>query len=199
MRAYDASVDLGRQTMRLAEEKVSLWRPGAGHRPSSLVVAKDQVIPAHCEGLVMTTLESTLGVENGLVERSPETQAPKGLYIATSLLRDRREVLVRVLNAIRRDQKLTKGSPIAHYEPVTLVIPPDVEQQQVRDPTPKFSFSFFWVGWDSVHLVRRPLIGLLYQPRMLDYDECGAVGGMRIGRGNRSTRRKPAPVALCPP
>jgi hypothetical protein len=26
-----------------------------------------------------------------------------------------------------------------------------------------------------------------------DDDECGAVGGMRIGRGNRSTRRKPAP------
>jgi hypothetical protein len=24
--------------------------------------------------------------------------------------------------------------------------------------------------------------------------ECGAIGGMRIGRGNRSTRRKPAPV-----
>jgi hypothetical protein len=48
-------------------------------------------------------------------------------------------------------------------------------------------------------LARRPLIGLLYQPRMIDDDECGAVGGMRIGRGNRSTRRKPAPVPLCPP
>jgi hypothetical protein len=32
-----------------------------------------------------------------------------------------------------------------------------------------------------------------------DDDECGAVGGMRIGRGNHSTRRKPAPVPLCPP
>jgi hypothetical protein len=31
-----------------------------------------------------------------------------------------------------------------------------------------------------------------------DDDVCGAVGGMRIGRGNRSTRRKPAPVPLCP-
>jgi hypothetical protein len=47
-------------------------------------------------------------------------------------------------------------------------------------------------------LVRRPLIGLLYQPRLID-DECGAFGGMRIGRGNRSTRKKPAPVPLCPP
>jgi hypothetical protein len=50
-----------------------------------------------------------------------------------------------------------------------------------------------------VHLVRRPLFGLLYQPRMIDDDECGAVGGMKIGRGNRSTRRKPAPVPLCLP
>jgi hypothetical protein len=32
-----------------------------------------------------------------------------------------------------------------------------------------------------------------------DDDECGAIGGMRIGRGNRNTRRKPAPVQLCPP
>jgi hypothetical protein len=48
-----------------------------------------------------------------------------------------------------------------------------------------------------VHLVRRPLFGLLYQPRMIH--ECGAVGEMRIGKGNRSTRRKPVSVPLCPP
>jgi hypothetical protein len=64
------------------------------------------------------------------------------------------------------------------------------------------------VGWDWVHLVRRPLFGLLYQPRMInnDYDEgddddngdeCWAVGGMRLGRGNRSIRRKPTPVSPC--
>jgi hypothetical protein len=68
-----------------------------------------------------------------------------------------------------------------------------------------YSFFFSFLGWcETVHLVRRPLIGLLYQPRMVDDDdddddECGAVGGMRTGRGNRSTRRKPAPVPLCPP
>jgi hypothetical protein len=27
----------------------------------------------------------------------------------------------------------------------------------------------------------------------------GAVGGMRIGSGNRSTRREPLPVPLCSP
>jgi hypothetical protein len=58
------------------------------------------------------------------------------------------------------------------------------------------------VSWGGVRL--SPLgtpttIGLLYQPRMIDDDEYGAVGGMRIGRGNRSPRRKPAPVPGCPP
>jgi hypothetical protein len=59
-------------------------------------------------------------------------------------------------------------------------------------------YNFSGVGWDWVHLVRRPLFGPLYQPRMID-DECGVVGRMRTGRGNRSTLRKPAPVPLCPP
>jgi hypothetical protein len=40
--------------------------------------------------------------------------------------------------------------------------------------------------------------GLLYQPRMIDGD-CEATDGMKIGRGNRSTRRKPAPAPRCPP
>jgi hypothetical protein len=31
-----------------------------------------------------------------------------------------------------------------------------------------------------------------------DYDD-GEIGGMMIGRGNRSAPRKPAPVPLCPP
>jgi hypothetical protein len=69
------------------------------------------------------------------------------------------------------------------------------------------------IFWDIVSLVSlvslggvrlSPLgtsatVGLLYQPRMIDVDDYGAVGGMRIGRGNRSTRRKPAPVPPCPP
>jgi hypothetical protein len=31
-----------------------------------------------------------------------------------------------------------------------------------------------------------------------DYDD-GESGGMKIGRGNQSTRRKPASAPLCPP
>jgi hypothetical protein len=38
----------------------------------------------------------------------------------------------------------------------------------------------------------RPIV-----PALGDYDD-GEIGGM-IGRGNRSTQRKPAPVPLCPP
>jgi hypothetical protein len=61
-----------------------------------------------------------------------------------------------------------------------------------------YFFLFLGVGWDWVHWVRRPLTGLLHQARTID-DECGAVGGMRIGRGNQSTWRKPAPVPLRSP
>jgi hypothetical protein len=41
--------------------------------------------------------------------------------------------------------------------------------------------------------------GLLYQPQMSGEGDCGAIGGMKIGRGSRSTRRKAAPAPLCPP
>jgi hypothetical protein len=41
--------------------------------------------------------------------------------------------------------------------------------------------------------------GLLYKPQMIHEGDCGAVGGMLIGSGNRSTRRKPATAPLCAP
>jgi hypothetical protein len=40
--------------------------------------------------------------------------------------------------------------------------------------------------------------GLLYQSRMIGDGDCGKIGGM-IGKGNRSTRRKPAPAPLSSP
>jgi hypothetical protein len=60
-----------------------------------------------------------------------------------------------------------------------------------------------WVDSYRVHSVRRPVFWLLYHPRVVDDDndddddddsKCGMSG-----RGNRITRRKPAPVPLCPP
>jgi hypothetical protein len=62
-----------------------------------------------------------------------------------------------------------------------------------------FLLLLFLVRWDWVHLVLRPLLVLWYQPQMTDDGDCGAIGGMRICRGNRRTRRKPTPVPLCPP
>jgi hypothetical protein len=56
-----------------------------------------------------------------------------------------------------------------------------------------------WVG------VRLSPLGTLVtkcpviQPRIVDDDECGAVGGVIIARRNGSTHRKPAPVPRCPP
>jgi hypothetical protein len=41
--------------------------------------------------------------------------------------------------------------------------------------------------------------GLLYQLQMIDESDCGAIGGMKIDRGNPSIRRKSAAVSLCPP
>jgi hypothetical protein len=39
----------------------------------------------------------------------------------------------------------------------------------------------------------RPIV-----PAAVDYDN-GEIGGIMIGGGNRSSRRKPAPMPLCPP
>jgi hypothetical protein len=41
--------------------------------------------------------------------------------------------------------------------------------------------------------------GLLYHPQMIDDGDCGAIGGMKIGRGNNSIWRKPTPAPLCLP
>jgi hypothetical protein len=64
------------------------------------------------------------------------------------------------------------------------------------------SFTYFFIIYSGVKL--SPLgtavtTGLLYQPQMIDVGDCGEIGGMKIERGNLSTRRKPAPAPLCPP
>jgi hypothetical protein len=45
----------------------------------------------------------------------------------------------------------------------------------------------------GIMATNRPIV-----PAPGDYDD-GEIGGMMIGRGNGSTRRKPTPVLLCPP
>jgi hypothetical protein len=54
-------------------------------------------------------------------------------------------------------------------------------------------YLLFLVGWDWVHVTLRSLLAYC------TIGDCGAIGRMRIGRGNWSTWRKPAPAPLCPP
>jgi hypothetical protein len=59
--------------------------------------------------------------------------------------------------------------------------------------------SFILSGVKLSPLGTAPTIGLLYQPQMIDDGDCGAIVGMKIGRGDRNTRRKPAAAPRCPP
>jgi hypothetical protein len=65
--------------------------------------------------------------------------------------------------------------------------------------SPSYCIFFNWYsgGWSPIGSTRHcghqwPIV-----PASGGYDD-GEIGGM-IGRGNRSTRRKPAPMPLCPP
>jgi hypothetical protein len=67
-----------------------------------------------------------------------------------------------------------------------------------------FCLPFFRVWGRNESVITEATTGLLYQPRTMmdddhDDDDCGAVGGMRIGKGNRITGRIPAAFPLCPP
>jgi hypothetical protein len=76
--------------------------------------------------------------------------------------------------------------------------------EEPRNPkmwyTEDLKFFFLFVSWGGVRLsplataaTNWPIV-----PAPGD-NECGAVGGMRIGGGNRCTRRTRASVPLCPP
>jgi hypothetical protein len=65
-----------------------------------------------------------------------------------------------------------------------------------------FFFIFLFSEW-GVESIRK---STGHRGHFLTYCACpgwlwenGEVGGMKIGRGNRSTRIKPAPTPLCPP
>jgi hypothetical protein len=58
---------------------------------------------------------------------------------------------------------------------------------------------FFLSGVGLSPLGTAATSGLLYKPQMIDEGDCGAISGIKTGRGNRSTRRKSAPAPLCSP
>jgi hypothetical protein len=67
-------------------------------------------------------------------------------------------------------------------------------------PTPYVCMYVFFAYW-RVEAILSPLGTSATEwpivPAPGDYDD-GVFGGMKIGTGNRSTRRKPAPAPLCP-
>jgi hypothetical protein len=64
----------------------------------------------------------------------------------------------------------------------------------------KHHIFVFYSNWaETVSLGAAATTGLVYQPQMIGDGDCGEIGGLKIGRGKRSTRRKPAPAPLCPP
>jgi hypothetical protein len=77
---------------------------------------------------------------------------------------------------------------------------PEAFEDYTRDELQRTRIYFpalFPLGWSGTEsTITEANTGLLYQPRMMIDDECGAVGGM-IGKGNQN-RTEPAPVPLCP-
>jgi hypothetical protein len=64
----------------------------------------------------------------------------------------------------------------------------------------RVDFFFFFFKWaETESLGTAATTGLLYQLQMIGDGDCGEIGGMKIGKGNRSTQRKPAPAPPCPP
>jgi hypothetical protein len=60
-------------------------------------------------------------------------------------------------------------------------------------------FFYYYSEWGKTEsLGSVATTGLLYRPQMIGDGDCGEIGGIKIGRGNRSTRRKPSPAPLCP-
>jgi hypothetical protein len=62
-----------------------------------------------------------------------------------------------------------------------------------------FEYYYYYLLGGTKSLSTAATSGLLYKLQMINEDDCGAIGGMKIGRGNQITRRKPAAAPLCLP
>ena len=131
LRAYDASVDLGRHLLRLGQEEVALWRPGAQHNSARLSLAGDEVIPARCKRVVMARLEAPLGATNVLIEPTQKCSRD-GVFITRTLVRARPRVPVRMVNVTNQDQVLDEGTTIRHGEPAVWAATIDDQKSEPR-------------------------------------------------------------------
>jgi hypothetical protein len=91
---------------------------------------------------------------------------------------------VRILNTTHRDQKLTRGSPLAHCEPVTMVTPPGGEQPQTQDLGSKLEDT---VTAARPHLTNGKIQGL--EELLTEYEDIFAVADEDYGRTNKVYHR----------
>jgi hypothetical protein len=75
---------------------------------------------------------------------------------------------------------------------------PTLEVTSHRNLTPDFFLNCYSGGGVQLGPLGTTATIKPIVPTPVDYDD-GELGGMMSGRGDRSTRRKPAPVPLCPP
>jgi hypothetical protein len=104
---------------------------------------------------------------------------------------------------------MVNGSTRRKPAPITLSppqIPHDLTRARTRDAavgTPvTFFFNLHRVGGGVESKLGPHGTAALYCPIVPAPGDCEdgeLFGGMKIGRGNRSTRRKPTPAPLCPP
>jgi hypothetical protein len=108
---------------------------------------------------------------------------------------------MRVLNATRRDQKLTKGFPLAHCEAVTLVAPPDVGQRQVKDSIPRLQ-DVMAAAWPNLNNTQSQELEELLAKYggifAMKSDDCGRTGRVhhRIDTGEPQPNRQPPRMIL---
>jgi hypothetical protein len=80
-----------------------------------------------------------------------------------------------------------------------ITLPFTVNATTVRVNTVVLDVLYYYYHWgETESLGTAATTGLLYQPEMIGDGECREIGGMKIGKGNRSTRRNPAPAPLYP-
>jgi hypothetical protein len=81
----------------------------------------------------MARLEIPLGAGDVLIEPSWKAHIPEGIYEARTLVRDRREVPIRIMNTTICAQTLAKGFSLGSCEPVTLGTPPGATEAQMQE------------------------------------------------------------------
>jgi hypothetical protein len=87
--------------------------------------------------------------------------------------------------------------PISKYVPTQLLKSRNCKQRCIKDWSIIIYVIISGVGLSPLRTAATS--GLLYKPHIIDEGDYGAIVGMKIGRGNRSSRKKPAPAPLCPP